>query len=315
MMEDLQVAILLENALSDASPTPSKTGTDVPAGFAATLPSNARADAASAQAPQTATPASNTQATDLAARSEAPTAEEVTPRAILQIRSDLKEGLKAVFDRLVQATGAELLQTMAEAEPLADKVIAQALVADMIDGTELNGLPIPIGGEAAQKAAAIATMLPVAPLVEPAAEATVAAQAAAASQRLAATTEAEQETLRQPIPVPPGLAVGFVTTPYAPAEDVIRKKDAMRVDRVDAVDDDEHEDSGNQQPDAEPEDEPETPAEEALDMLVVEPDMNAPAAAAEGFAESRSSLIALPRPAPSEAQPYPAYDPYQRMGA
>jgi hypothetical protein len=207
------------------------------------------------------------------------------------------------------ATGAELLQTMAEVEPLADKVIAQALVADMIDGAELQHLPLPDAGTAAQRTTAPNTALPVP--VTAAAEET--AQAAAITQMTADAEPAEAVIPQQTPVVPPGLVVGFVTTPYAPAETIIKYKDPMRIDRVDAVDDDEHEEPGGRQQQAEEEDEPETPAEEALDML--EAGAESPFMPESSPNESRSSLIALPRPMPAEPLPNPGYNLYERMGA
>jgi hypothetical protein len=251
---------------------------------------------------------------------EQPTADEAVPRVILQIRSDVQEGLKAVFDRLVIVTGAELLQTMAEAEPQADKAIAQALIADMIDGTELAGLPLHENGSAAQRAALASNSSSVPPDVDTVAD-TVEVDPDVQSQQMADTPEATQDTARQqPATFVPGLAVGFVTTPYAPAEDVVTSKDPMRIDRVDAVDDDEHEDPNHGQQHAGAEDEPETSAEEALEMLAAEPDGSVAAAeeqpaASDGQLESRSNLLALPQPAPVEPLPHAGYDLYQRMGA
>ena len=236
------------------------------------------------------------------------TPDETTPRVILQIRSDIQDGLKAVFDQLVQATGTELLQTMAEAEPLADKIIAQALIADMIDGTELNNLQMPDGGNAAATANAAAAK-PLAAIVVNETD----AQPGAINQLPADAPESAQTMAQQQAPVvPPGLAVGFVTTPYAPFEDVVKNKDPSRIDRVDAVDDEEHEGPGHQKQDAEPEDEQETSAEEALEMLEAEPD--AASKPAQEPPASRSSMIALPRPT-AEPLPNPGYNLYEHMGA
>ncbi len=242
------------------------------------------------------------------APASASASEATIPRANQQIASDIKEGLKAVFDRLVQATGTDLLQTLAEAGPLADKAIAQALIADMIDGTELNGLPLPVPAPAAERSSVLAPTVPVA--VTPAALPELATAVA--------TVGALQEN-PEPLPaapqaapaVPAGQAFGFVTTPYAPAAEPVKSKEATRIDRVDAVDDDEHEGPGNQQQqDAEPEDEPETPAEEALEMLETVPVTTAPASAPS---VRRSDLAALPRL--PEPVPVGGYNLYQSMGA
>jgi hypothetical protein len=251
---------------------------------------------------------------------EQPTADEAVPRVVLQIRSDLQEGLKAVFDRLVIVTGAELLQTMAEAEPQADKAIAQALIADMIDGTELAALPLNENVNAAQRAALASSSASVFSDIDTTSE-NVEVDPYVQNQQMADTPEAIQDAGRQqPATFVPGLAVGFVTTPFAPAEDVVTNKDQMRIDRVDAVDDDEHEDPDHGQQHAGAEDEPETPAEEALEMLAGEPDGSAASAeeqptAGDGQLESRSNLLALPRPAAAEPLPHAGYDLYQRMGA
>lgn len=247
-----------------------------------------------------------------ALRSQTQTSADSAPAPLVnqQIQADIKEGLKVVFDRLVQATGTQLLQTLAEAEPLADKVIAQALVADMIDETVLNSLPAP---DLTRSAPQALTALPAAvPVSSPAA---TPASLAAVSQMAEDRPEPTAAPLaQQASALPAGLAVGFVTTPYAPAGGVAEKKDPSRIDRVDAVDDDEHDGPDHQaQQDAEPEDEPETPAEEALDMLEAHPDEPQTAAGAKGF--QRASLAALPRPAPAEPLPSRGYDLYQRMGA
>jgi hypothetical protein len=288
-----------------ASPSP-QSQTNQPSATAGNLPLATRLETTIAQALQAMAP--EIAAAELPAETPAPTTDETTPRVILQIRSDVQEGLKAVFDRLVQATGTELLQTMAEAEPLADKVIAQALIADMIDGTELNGLPVPDTGKPLERAAA--NPLPVS--LTPGAVADEAAEMAAIGQPLPDAPEAAPTTVQPPPVVMPALVVGFVTTPYAPAEDAIKNKDSMRIDRVDAVDDDEHEGPGNQQQEYPPEDEPETAAEEVLDMLAAEPDSFL--TPAEEPPASRSSLLALPLPT-AEPKAMPLNNLYERMGA
>jgi hypothetical protein len=292
---------------ANASP---QAQTNQPSATAGNLPLATRLDTTVAQALQAMAP--EIAAAELPAETPAPSSDEATPRVILQIRSDVQEGLKAVFDRLVQATGTELLQTMAEAEPLADKVIAQALIADMIDGTELNGLPVPDNSKVLERATPLTNALPVA--LPSGTIADEAAEMVAASQPLPDAPEPAATTLQQPLPVvTPTLVVGFATTPYAPAEDVVKNKDSMPIDRVDAVDDDEHEEPGNQQQrDGAAEDEPETAVEEVLDMLAAEPDSFL--TPVEEPPASRAALIALPRPA-AEPQPMPLNNLYERMGA
>jgi hypothetical protein len=68
-------------------------------------------------------------------------AQAFAPRQIQQIEADIQDGLKVVVNLVIDTAGPELLQIMAQGEPLADKVLAQALVADMIDTIELQTQP------------------------------------------------------------------------------------------------------------------------------------------------------------------------------
>ncbi|WFS00297.1 hypothetical protein [Rhizobium tumorigenes] len=301
-------------ALKDPT-DPQLRNPSVPAATA--QPTTAPANTPAAQAPQApqaqtaAAPAPSADPTKTPVPTLTP--DESTPRANQQIRSDIKEGLKAVFDRLVQATGTDLLQTLAEAAPLADKAIAQALIADMIDGTELQNLPLPGAATAPDRTPPLANAIPVS--LTPQTVADEQALPVLVANALSDQPEASSPVALQhaPAAIPPGLAVAFVTVPYTPGDDVVKNKEALRIDRVDAVDDDEHEYPGHQpQEDAEPEEEPETPAEEALDMLEAGPNSEASAGLP---AVSRSSLTALPSPPSTEPVPSAGYALYQRMGA
>lgn len=274
-------------------------------------PATARMQSAAGPTPQPARP----EAANTPAQIEASTDPATAPRANQQIQADIKEGLKVVFDRLVQATGTQLLQTLDEAAPLADKAIAQALIADMIDGTELSSLPAPDLARTAPSATAV----PNAPVTQPIANRAETPILAAAAGQAAEDRPEQAPSLERQAPVlpsvlPPGVAVGFVTAPYAPAIDAVKRKDAGRIDRVDEVDDDQQDEQGHQaKQDAEPEDEPETPAEEALDMLEAHADEEQQGATAARF--NRSELAVLPRPAPAEPPASRGYDLYRRMGA
>jgi hypothetical protein len=249
------------------------------------------------------------------------------PIALKEIAADVQEGLQIAIHFAIEAAGPEIVNMMAEGEQVADAVIANALVADVLDAAELQQ----------QDAAA--------PVEEPPAPATavhVQAEAAETSNdavplsvgltRLVSDSSALASSnltaaaaaMAIPTPPPPVAGIGYVIAQYPPADDPIEENREASVDRVDAVGDEpeggsrggqwQQKDDGEAGEQEQSLDgESATAATAAGRSEPAAPDMPAPANAAS---EDKVSPAPAALPAPGTiALQLEAYDFYQRMAA
>jgi hypothetical protein len=166
-------------------------------------------------------------------------AQAFAPRQIQQIEANIQDGLKVVINLVIDTAGPELLQIMAQGEPLANKVLAQALVANMMDSIELQTQPPAIALDSKTPASIPVSMATLQPtLVEEV------AQTSALSSRPADAAPA-------PAPIPlaaaqvqaiviPVVGVPFAIAQYLPTSVVVDDREDIFVDRVDPVDGEKH---------------------------------------------------------------------------
>jgi hypothetical protein len=246
-------------------------------------------------------------------------AQAFAPRQIQQIEADLQDGLKVVVNLVIEAAGPELLQIMAQGEPLADKVLAQALVADMMDGMELQIQPSAIAPDNKTPASLPASMAALQPTMAD----EVVAQSTAFSTRPAdaapgPATITLAAAQMQAIAIS-AVGVPFAIAQYLPASVVVDDREDIFVDRVDPVDGEKHgkgqadeqeeEDqaqAGGDEPKREPPDQPVKSSSEVGSE-------DADAVSNRLLAGTDGSQLALPRPGPLPTLRDHAHDLYQRM--
>jgi hypothetical protein len=253
--------------------------------------------------------------TDLSAQPQ-PVAQASVPRQIQQIEAAVQEGLKVVVHLAIEVAGPELLQIMAQGEPLADKVVAQALVADMMDSVTLQFLP--------QTAAPDPTKAPAVALASASTS-----QPILASEELSQTGRAVLPASEPPAPsavplaaaqmqavVVPVVGVPFAIAQYLPTHEIVAEREDIFIDSVDPVDD---EKQGQGQPGGQAEDdaangeEPDDQAPARTISLASEDDGDGIAAEEAPKASVEPKQLALPASVPLEPLRDRAYDLYQRM--
>lgn len=228
------------------------------------------------------------------------------------VKQDIQAVLKVVVDRLAGATGVELLQTMAEVETVAEKVVAQALVADMLDSAELGSLPSPddaaLPTRNAQVQQSVATVVesPVEELASLVALNRMLAEGAPVVQAMV-----QQQPMQPPLP----LGVPFAIGQYLRAEDDVEENEPLHIDRVDAVGDEEDEEAGAGQERGTGEEAADEQPEDDYSLLVADEVSDAEVIAPEASEPVASRPLALPQPAPMEPLRATAFNLYQRMGS
>jgi hypothetical protein len=239
------------------------------------------------------------------------------PTELKEIAADIQEGLKVAIQFAMDAVGPEIDSIIAQGEQIANAVIADALIADVLDAAELHQ----------QDAARNAGDLPLpsanapAPVWQEAAEDTIPLSLGFARPPSDASTLMQAAFTEVAVPTPPPvqlpLGVPFAIVQYPPAQDVINRKDALKIDRVDAVGD-EAEGKGGQQEKAEEDEEGDQAREqpeEATEQMADASDE--PPVPANGITATDAEPVplALPMPGPAIGLQQEAYDFYQRMAA
>jgi hypothetical protein len=120
----------------------------------------------------------------------------------------------------------------------------------------------------------------------------------------------QQQPLQPPLP----LGVPFAIGQYLAAEDAAEESEALHIDRVDAVDDEENDKQGSgRQRDADEEAADEQPENHQEHSATSEP-FETGVTASQAFGPAAYRPLALPRPAPMEPMGATAFNLYQRMG-
>ncbi|MEZ2130088.1 MULTISPECIES: hypothetical protein [unclassified Sinorhizobium] len=186
-------------------------------------------------------------------RSAAATA-TVMPGEILWIAADIQEGLKIVLARVIEAAGPELLDIMAEGEQAVDAILAQALIADVLDGEEMQpreailekaATPEKSSGD---RPAVLSNTSP--PLTENDAERAPGVELSQLfDEALIAPPILAESQAKTIAPLPQGIP--FAVAQYLPALDDAAESSSLKIDRVDPVDDEEE---GQGQGQGEPQD-------------------------------------------------------------
>lgn len=248
----------------------------------------------------------------------------VMPGEIRRIAADTQEGLKIVVARVLEAAGPELLEIMAEGEQAADAILAQALIADVLDGEEMRSgeailqkaaTPEKSGGD---RPAALSNTTP--PPTENDAE--------RAPPNVGLSRLFDEGSIAPPIlaesqvkavaPLPQGIP--FAVAQYLPAPDDAAESSSLQIDRVDPVEDEEQGQSQSEPHDEEEEEQGaasddgnEAAMSQSTDAADEETaEASAPMAAA-GADDVAPEPKALPMAAPVVPVVDPAYNLYQRM--
>jgi hypothetical protein len=244
------------------------------------------------------------------------------PTELRQIADDVKEGLQVVVRLAIGAAGPELVSIMAEGERAADAVIAQALIADVLDSAELRQSAVVSdagGSELAMVLTSPALISAEDVTNEPLRLATAPVPAGSTSETAtpsAPNLPVPDAQMRTPAPLP--LGVPFAIAQYLPAETVSTNPQATAVTRVEAVDDEEpggrrddrnEEDAQEEGASAKHSDEDDTEESQARPAVAEDEAI----AYAESEDETAVPLAALPAPAPPIRMPDTVYDLYQRM--
>lgn len=247
----------------------------------------------------------------------------VIPSEIRRIAADNQEELKIAVARVLEATGPELLDIMAEGEQAVDAILAQALIADVLDGEEMQPREAILDKAAtAEKSGGDRpVVLPstAPPLTESDAER---APGVGLSRRfdeasIAPSILAESQA-KAVAPLPQGIP--FAVAQYLPAPDDAAESNSLLIDRVDPVGDEEE---GQSQ--GEPQDEEDggqgaasDDGNEAAISQSTDGDVEETAEAPVSFIETGADApaperLALPMAAPVVPAADPVYNLYQRM--
>ncbi|WP_146260096.1 hypothetical protein [Rhizobium tubonense] len=256
--------------------------------------------------------------TSMEARAQPPQAVQASvPRQIQQIEADIQEGLKVVVSLAIDAAGPDILQIMAQGEPLADKVVAQALVADMMDSVTLQSL-----SQADLPDPAVAPVATASP--------TSVAQPLPVDEKLAQVNLASTPAEGPPPPTAAPLAamqmqpsamsvvgVPFAIAQYLPTNEIVDEREDIFIDRVDPVDDEKHGQGQAGQPEEHEEAEGDEQTLQAADHAA-EPSAE-DATGNDGVVvealkvPTEPAQLALPASPPREPLRDHAFDLYQRM--
>lgn len=162
-------------------------------------------------------------------------------------QADASDRLKAVVQRAIASVGPDLLDIMADRDHMVETVLAQALVADMLDDQDMATRPKDADTQPAVRPDRQQTASLPEDEIAPDSPATArpSASAALATAALAAP--------QQPLPPPPAVALGvpFAVAQYLPREDEPADEPAIAIDRIDP----DEEDRGGRQQQASDEDE------------------------------------------------------------
>ncbi|MEZ2223981.1 hypothetical protein [Rhizobium sp. RCC_161_2] len=245
-----------------------------------------------------------------------PLAPPPVPRDIQQLRADIKQGLQVVISPPMDITDSELPQVIRTEAPLAERVIAQALVGNAPDRPDLQPLPQTVRDESVRNiAAALAGQIPASS--EEVQNAPLAAalpgkpQGNAPVMTIMDMSEAVAQTGTT---IAPLLGIPFAIAHYLPAA-VPAEDDPKRVDRVDLVDEEREQGQGGEtaRDDSEDESSPEEtdqPAAAAADPVAGDADAEVASASTVPVAPKTA---ALPAPAPVDPLSDHAFDFYRRM--
>ncbi|NTG39436.1 hypothetical protein [Rhizobium rhizogenes] len=234
------------------------------------------------------------------------------PRDIQQLQADIKQGLQVVISPAIDVTGPDLPQVTRSDMPLAERVIAQALVAGQQD---LQPLPQTVRDESLRNLTAALAGQTAASSEEaqtaPAAALPVKSQGNAPAMTIMDMSEAVAQTGTT---IAPLLGIPFAIAHYLPA-DTPTEDDPKRVDRVDLVDEEREQGQGGEtarddSEDESPPEEADQPAAAAADPAAEDANVDVISASAIPVAPK---IAALPAPAPVDPLSDHAFDFYRRM--
>lgn len=241
------------------------------------------------------------------------------PIALKEIAADVQEGLQIAIQFAIEAAGPEIVNMIGEGDHTADVVIANALVADVLDAAELqqqdaatvlDERSLPLGAVHAepQPAASDDGAMPTAAGPN---------RPAAESSTPAPSSVAPITVVPIPLPMQPAPGVGYVVAPYPPADSPAEESSDASIDRVDAIGDEpeggRHGGQWNQDDQAEEE-------EQSLDRSyetaagISETEVNEMPIAANAVDREKPGDMPAALPAPGAAAlQMEAYDFYRRM--
>lgn len=271
-----------------------------------------------ADVPQAETEAENNRPSAPVLRSAAAAA-PVMPGEIRRIAADNQEGLKIVVARVIEAAGPELLDVMAEGEQVLDTILAQALIADVLDGEEMQSREATLARAATPEKSgdrpAVPSNTPL-PLTENDVE-RVELSRLFDEGSIASPILAESQA-KAVAPLPQGIP--FAVAQYLPAPDDAAGSSSLQIDRVDPVEDEEQGQSrGEPQEDEEEEQGQEAASDDGVEMTLPgdagdeESEEASDPVAAAGADAVAPEKMALPMPASVALPLDPVYDLYQRM--
>ncbi|NLS20628.1 hypothetical protein HGP16_29370 [Rhizobium sp. P40RR-XXII] len=234
----------------------------------------------------------------------------LTPRDIQQIQADIKEGLQVVISPPAMATGSDLQQIISNPASSVEKIIAQALTANMT--TQSPSQPPSIDASARSSASALASPASLPESTEALATATVLSgrPQSSVTASMAMYETAEQAGMSTPLP----LGVPFVVANYLPADVPVKNSQSKLLDRVDPVDDEEGGDAQGEEA-AQQQDKDEAQAEETAPKAAEEASDEADAGLiSPPLDEAGPEQLALPQPLRDPLHDH-AFDFYRRMVA
>ena len=236
-----------------------------------------------------------------------------------EIAADLQEGLKVAIQLAIEVAGPDIADIVANHEAIAETVIADAMVADVLDAAELANPAVTEAGDETAPSA-----LPLSTLAGNPDEADDAVPLAIGlTQILQDTADAAPAAINAALPqqpVQPLIGVPFAVVQYPLAPDGVEDRDASQVDRIDAVDD-EAEDDRNRQQHAKGDERQEDAETEAGQPDAAADDSDAtgtdPALAADNATMTPRDAAPMPRalPSPGMSMRQEAYGFFQRMAA
>ncbi|WP_168880075.1 hypothetical protein [Rhizobium sp. P28RR-XV] len=232
------------------------------------------------------------------------------PRDIQQIQADIKEGLQVVISPPAMATASDLQQIISNPASSVEKIIAQALTANM--ATQAPSQPPSIDANARSPASALAVPASLPDQPEALATAMVLSgrPQSSVTASMAMYETAEQAGMSTPLP----LGVPFVVANYLPADVPVKNSQSKLLDRVDPVDDEEGGDAQDEEA-AQQQDKDEAQAEEPAPKAAEEASDEADAGLiSPPLDEAGPEQLALPQPLRDPLHDH-AFDFYRRMVA
>jgi hypothetical protein len=246
-------------------------------------------------------------------------AQAFAPRQVQQVKADIQDGLKVVVNLVIDSAGPELLQIMEQGKPLADRVLAEALVSDMADGIELQTPPAAIGADGKASAPVAESTAALQPIPVDSDMHTSALPSrptdATATPSVVPLAAAQMQAMAAPI-----VGVPFAIAQYLPASVVDDDREDIFIDRVDPVDGEKHGSGQADDQDAEEEqaetagDEPkQEPSKQALTPGPIDGGSDAAIRPDRPSAGTEGSPPASPDPAPFSSLQDNAHERYRRM--